>query len=115
MPLGQSFTIAECSDDHINNLDEASSLILLDELKVIAKEARVQGKNKRELLQRLRQTSGKQTNLAFLKRSETEESMVSSGIDAESLADEDDETESGTHTPISKSNSDAHYTRKILE
>lgn len=115
MPLGQTFRFAECSNDHINTLDEASSLLLLYELKVIAKEAKVQGKNKRELLQKLRATSGKQTGLAFLKRSETEESIASNGTDAPSAADEDDETGSGTHTPTSKTNRDAHYTRKILE
>ena len=115
MPLGETFRFAECSSDHINTLDEASSLLLLDELKVIAKEARVQGKNKLELLQKLRATSGKQTGLAFLKRSETEESIASNGTDALSAADEDDETGSGTHTPNSKTNRDAHYTKKILE
>src|SRR5271155_898067 len=51
--LGETFKFAECSSDHITSLDEASSLLLLDELKAIAKEAKVNGKNKRELLYNL--------------------------------------------------------------
>lgn len=116
VPLGQSFQFAECSDDHIRTLDEASGLLLLDELKVIAKEARVQGKTKRELLQNLRRSSGKQTGLDFLKRSETEDSVASNDGDEVSLAgDEDDASTSGTRTPTPKGNRDAHYTKKILD
>ncbi|KAK5071131.1 hypothetical protein LTR64_007635 [Lithohypha guttulata] len=116
MPLGTSFQFAECSEEHINTLDEASSLLLLDELKVLAKEAKVQGKNKRELLQNLRKTSGKQAGLGFLKRSETEESINSNEFNKDSQAEDEDETStSGTHTPISKYNRDAHYTKKILD
>lgn len=116
VPLGQSFQFAECSGDHIRTLDEASGLLLLDELKVIAKEARVQGKTKRELIQNLRRTSGKQTGLDFLKRSETEDSVASNDMDEVSLAgDEDDASTSGTRTPTPKGNRDAHYTKKILD
>lgn len=115
-PLGQSFQFAECSDEHIRTLDEASGLLLLDELKVIAKEARVQGKTKRELLQNLRRTSGKQTGLDFLKRSETEDSVASNDMDEVSVAgDDDDASTSGTRTPTPKGNRDAHYTKKILD
>lgn len=113
-PLGTTFQFAEFSDDHISTLDEASSLLLLDELKVLAKDAKVQGKNKRDLLQKLRTTSGKQTGLDFLKRSETEESIQSNGTEQFSQAEEDEgDAESGTSTPI-KNNRDEHYTKKIL-
>lgn len=113
-PLGTTFQFAEFSDDHISTLDEASSLLLLDELKVLAKDAKVQGKNKRDLLQKLRNTSGKQTGLGFLKRSETEESMQSNDTDQISqFGDDDDDTGSGTSTPM-KNNRDEHYTKKIL-
>lgn len=115
MPLGRNFQFAESSAEHIGTLDEASNLLLLDELKVLAKEAKVQGKNKRELLEKLRKTSGKQTGLGFLKRSETEESIASNGTDPLSQAEEDDDSQSGSHTPVTKSNRDAHYTRKILD
>ena len=109
--LAETFTFAECSSAHITTLDEAGSLLLLDELKVLAKEAKVQGKNKKELLQNLRRSSGKQRGLGFrsLSRTETEESVESTG--------------SGTRTPnydengddSKDSNRDAHFTRKILD
>lgn len=71
--LGEQFSFADRSEDCIKDLEEASSLLLLDELKAIAKDARVQGKNKKDLLRAFRRTSGKQTGLGFggLKRSES--------------------------------------------
>lgn len=114
-PLGASFQFAECSDDHISSLDEASSLLLLDELKAIAKDAKVQGKTKRELLQNLRKTSGKQSGLAFLKRSETEDSIASNNSEKTAGDDDDDEPGSGAGTPTNRDNRDAHYTKKILD
>jgi fanconi-associated nuclease 1 len=110
--LGDNFTWAECSSEHITTLDEASSLLLLDELKGIAKDAKVQGKNKGELLKNLRATSGKQGGLeAFrgIKRSETEETYGSA------VSEDDDDSQSGTSTPLKSSNRDAHFTKKILE
>lgn len=101
--LGSCFTFADNSDDHITTLEEASSLLLLDELKAIAKEAKVQGKNKTELLKALRRTSGKQAGLDFvpLTRSDTQESVRSyaSGEREESP---------------SKTNRDTHFVRKIM-
>lgn len=108
--LGDDFTFAESSSEHITTLDEASSLLLLDELKVLAKDAKVQGKNKRELLQKLRQTSGRQRGLGFrtFSRTETEESTESAGSGARTPAlDEDDGDSNDT-------NRDAHFTKKIL-
>jgi fanconi-associated nuclease 1 len=106
--LGETFKFAECSSDHITSLDEASILLLLDELKAIAKEAKVNGKNKKELLYNLRITSGKQGGLAFrgLRRSEREES-------AGSVIYDDEETD-GVTTPSHKTNRDDLFTRKIL-
>lgn len=49
----------------ITTLEEASSLLLLDELKVIAKENKVQGKTKKELLSALRRTSQTQMGLSW--------------------------------------------------
>src|ERR1700722_1776156 len=79
--LNASFTFADRSEDEIKTLEEASSLLKLDELKALAKEARVQGKNKRELLKALRRTSQKQPGLGWvrLRRSDTESSRHSSG------------------------------------
>ena len=77
--LGAEFTFADSSDAHIATLEEASKLLLLDELKVIAKDVKARGKNKKELLQSLRQTSQQQSGLGWkgLKRSDTEESIRS--------------------------------------
>lgn len=120
--LGETFKFAECSSDHITTLDEASSLLLLDELKVLAKDAKVQGKNKKELLDALRRTSGKQSGLAFqsLRRCDTEESTASAISETGSVVDEDSNAD-GALTPASlrrsnsRANRDAHYTRKILD
>lgn len=101
--LGHSFTFADKSEEHITTLEEASSLLLLDELKSLAKDAKVQGKTKRELLKALNKASGKQAGLGWssLKRSDTEESAIS-------VADED----SGESTPLQ--NRDTHFLDKIM-
>lgn len=95
------FQFAETSETAISSLDEASSLLLLDELKDLARDAKVRGKNKTELLQALRRTSQKQTGLAWgsLQRMDTEE--------LKSLAEAADK-------PESTSNRDDHFTKKIL-
>lgn len=108
--LGSSFTFADRSDEEITTLEQASSLLKLDELKALAKEAKVQGKNKKDLVSALRRTSRRQVGLGFvgLKRSDTESSRRSST--------------SGLETPdgelvedfSSDANRDAHFTRKIL-
>ncbi|KAF7176028.1 hypothetical protein CNMCM7691_001203 [Aspergillus felis] len=49
--------------DEITTLEEASSLLLLEELKVLAKDAKVQGKSKKELLEAFRASSQSQTGL----------------------------------------------------
>ncbi|KAI9372937.1 VRR-NUC domain-containing protein [Aspergillus egyptiacus] len=51
--------------DQITTLEEASSLLLLDELKALAKEAKVQGKSKLELTTALHKASQKQTGLGW--------------------------------------------------
>lgn len=83
--LGSSFTFADKSEDHIDTLDEASSLLKLDELKALAKDARVQGKTKRELLKNFRRASRQQSGIvAKFRRSDTNESLRS--MDSESDA-----------------------------
>ncbi|KAL8666723.1 MAG: hypothetical protein Q9202_001261 [Teloschistes flavicans] len=106
--LERSFTFADGSADHIDALEEASSLLMLEELKTLAKEAKVQGKTKRELLQALRRTSGKQGGLGWsdLKRSETEESVKS-----ERSADFDDDN--GLSNRLG-TNRDSYFVRKIF-
>ena len=108
--LGSSFSFAESSEDQITTLEEASSLLLLDEVKALAKDAKVQGKNKRELLKALRNASQKQRGLGWkgLKRSDTEESLASEGY-ADSVAAEEASIEDDTDA-----NRDVHFVRKIL-
>ena len=109
--LEGSFTFADPSKEHITTLEEASTLLRLDELKAIAKDAKVQGKNKKELLQALRRTSQRQGGLGWagLKRSDTEESVKSEGS---ACSEHDDDTVMGTGG--TGANRDGHFIRKIL-
>ncbi|CAI7580708.1 unnamed protein product [Penicillium pancosmium] len=66
--LGPSFRFADGTTE-ITTLEEASSLLLLDELKGFAKEAKAQGKNKKELLSALRESSQSQAGLGFKDKS----------------------------------------------
>ncbi|KAF2795813.1 hypothetical protein K505DRAFT_272593 [Melanomma pulvis-pyrius CBS 109.77] len=111
--LETTFTFADRSEDEINTLEEASSLLKLDELKALAKDAKVgQGKNKKDLLNALRRTSQKQVGLGYvgLKRSDTETSRRSSvsGIDLATLDQE------SVEDITSDVNRDAHFTRRIM-
>ncbi|OOF94826.1 hypothetical protein ASPCADRAFT_516218 [Aspergillus carbonarius ITEM 5010] len=56
------FTFAE-EVNQITTLEEASSLLRLDELKTLAREAKVQGKSKKELITALHRSSQNQTGL----------------------------------------------------
>ena len=106
------FTFADGSECHISTLKEASSLLSLDELKTLAKEAKVQGKNKGELLRALRRTSGEQSSLAWttLKRSNTEDSTKST-----QYSNKDGEnSEEKENIDGSNANRDTHFVRKIL-
>ncbi|KAF2118337.1 hypothetical protein BDV96DRAFT_684983 [Lophiotrema nucula] len=111
--LESTFTFADRSEDEIHTLEEASSLLRLDELKILAKDAKVQGKNKKELLHALRRTSQKQVGLGFvgLKRSDTESSRRSSASGLETPDNESDESFQDTSIDA---NRDAHFTRKIM-
>lgn len=61
---GSTFRFADGTQE-IATLEEASSLLLLDELKAFAREAKVQGKNKKELMAALREASQSQSGLGF--------------------------------------------------
>ena len=77
----------------------------------MAKEAKVQGKNKRELLKALRRTSQAQGGLdwAGLKRSDTHQSTKSEPGDIK-----DDDEENSSIVEGVNSNRDSHFLRKIL-
>lgn len=84
--LGSTFRFADGTQE-ITTLEEAASLLLLDELKMFAKEAKAQGKNKKELLAALREASQSQAGLGF-------------------------GNETHTNQP---GNRDSHFLRKILD
>ncbi|KAJ5576255.1 hypothetical protein N7535_003181 [Penicillium sp. DV-2018c] len=60
--LGNTFRFADGIEE-ITTLEEASSLLLLEELKIFAKDAKVQGNSKKELLAALHETSKTQKGL----------------------------------------------------
>lgn len=62
--IGPSFQFAQGLDD-ISSLKEAASLLSFSELKILAKEYKVQGKNKPELLKALLSMIGTQNSLSF--------------------------------------------------
>jgi Fanconi-associated nuclease 1 len=111
--LGTSFTFADRSEQEITTLEEASSLLKLDELKMLAKEAKVRGKNKKELLTALRRTSRKQVGLGHvgLKRSDSETSRRSS---ASNSRPETPEVDVPVEELSDDANRDSHFTRKIM-
>ncbi|UZP44286.1 hypothetical protein NXS19_012098 [Fusarium pseudograminearum] len=61
--LGGTFTFADASNEHIDSVEEAASLLSLDELKDLAKEAKIQGRNKSELTRSLVRMSKQQAGL----------------------------------------------------
>lgn len=63
---GDTFTFADASEDHIKSVEEAAPLLSLDELKALAKEAKIQGRNKAGLVKGLVRMSQQQANLMSL-------------------------------------------------
>ncbi|KAL4967656.1 fanconi-associated nuclease 1 [Aspergillus stella-maris] len=82
LDLGGEFCFAD-TIDQITTVEEASSLLLLDELKILAKETKVQGKSKQELIAALHKSSQKQTGLGWNNASNTnrEEQFVKKILD----------------------------------
>ncbi|KAG5971918.1 hypothetical protein E4U58_007071 [Claviceps cyperi] len=64
--LDRTFTFADSSEDYIDSIEKAASLLMLDELKALAKEAKIQGKNKTELIKGLCRMSEQQAGLMAL-------------------------------------------------
>ncbi len=61
--LGSTFTFADSSEVLLTEMEEAASLLYLDELKALAKETKIQGRTKPELIRSLSDMSRKQTGL----------------------------------------------------
>ena len=104
--LESTFSFADSSDNMITTMDEASSLLTLEELKAIAKEAKVQGKNKSDLLKAFRKMSRRQSGLGWvgLKRSDSEQTIVS---------ESGENGDYGQHA-TSDMNRDQHFLKKIM-
>ena len=103
--LGQCFTFADDSESHIKTMEEAASLLNLDELKTLAKEAKVQGKNKADLVRSFCRASSRQSGLMSLglRRSSTNDSVGS-----------DSSRSRGTSPEKQDANRNAHFLAKIL-
>jgi Fanconi-associated nuclease 1 len=105
--LSESFTFADASENFITTMEEAVTLLSLDELKRLAKEAKVQGKNKADITKALCRMSAKQAGLLSLglRRRSTHESM-----------DSPDATQDSRTATLRRENSnrDTHFLTKIL-
>lgn len=108
--LESEFSFADASEKCINTMEEASSLLNLEELKAMAKEAKVNGKNKSDLLKALRRMSQRQSGLAWvgLKRSDSERTTISEG------GSDNDNGELEEEDLSAESNRDNHFLRKIM-
>ncbi|CAN8098593.1 unnamed protein product [Discula destructiva] len=106
--LGETFTFADSSEHFINTVDEAAALLSLDELKSLAKEGKVQGRNKADILKKLLRMSSQQSGLLALglKRQSTLGSVDS------------EEGDRGGETPDPErnveSNRNQHFLAKML-
>ncbi|KAB5581072.1 VRR-NUC domain-containing protein [Coniochaeta sp. 2T2.1] len=105
--LGDNFTFADASENFINTMEEAVTLLSLDELRALAKEAKVQGKNKADITKALCRMSSKQAGLLSLglRRRSTHESNDSPSATKE--------TKTAT-LRREDSNRDIHFLTKIL-
>lgn len=76
-----TFAFADASEDFIDNVEEAVSILGLEEVKYLAKEAKVQGKNKSDLAKAICRVSSQQAGLLSmgLRRVNTDGSISSSG------------------------------------
>ncbi|KAL2175423.1 VRR-NUC domain-containing protein [Thermothelomyces heterothallicus CBS 202.75] len=97
--LYDTYRFADDSESCINTIEEAVSLLTLDELRGLAKEAKVQGKNKAELTKAFCRMSARQIGLVAVgvRRSSTNGSADSGG----GLGDQDP-------------NRNSHFLKKIL-
>ncbi|KAK4078639.1 uncharacterized protein Triagg1_2970 [Trichoderma aggressivum f. europaeum] len=78
-----TFSFADASEDYLDTVEEAASLLHLDELKVLAKEAKIQGKTKMDMVKALCRMSQQQAGLLSLgiSRQNSRDSNTSEGTD----------------------------------
>ncbi|KAK2590344.1 hypothetical protein QQS21_011970 [Conoideocrella luteorostrata] len=108
--LGDAFTFADASEDYIDNVEEAASLLFLDELKAVAKEAKIQGKNKTELIKGLCRMSQQQVGLMALGLSRQ------NSRDSDASATDQESAKAGDKIRLRRQNSNRneHFLSKIL-
>ncbi|KAM0434664.1 hypothetical protein ACHAPT_003763 [Fusarium lateritium] len=109
--LGESFTFADASQDHIKSVEEAASLLNLDELKALAKDAKFQGRTKAELVRSFVRMSHQQTGLMSLglSRHNSRDSATS-----EDQENKDPKAVAKVKLRREDSNRDQHFLTKIL-
>lgn len=107
--LGGSFTFADRSEEYIDTVEEAASLLNLDELKALAKEAKIQGKNKADLF------------AAFCRLASQQATLPSLGLRRSSTNGSDKSRETSkpgndldTTTQTTESQRRRHYLDKVL-
>ncbi|KAH6606488.1 hypothetical protein Trco_005641 [Trichoderma cornu-damae] len=103
-----NFCFADASEDHIDTVEEAASLLYLDELKALAKEAKIQGKTKLDMIKSLCRMSQQQAGLMAL------------GISRQDSGDSSASGKTGHPAPAvdkarrEDSNREQHFLAKIL-
>ncbi|KKP04686.1 hypothetical protein THAR02_03229 [Trichoderma harzianum] len=78
-----TFSFADASEDYLDTIEEAASLLYLDELKALAKDAKIQGKTKMDMIKALCRMSQQQAGLLSLgiSRQNSRDSNASEGTD----------------------------------
>ncbi|KAI8957328.1 VRR-NUC domain-containing protein [Daldinia sp. FL1419] len=107
--FNDGFTFADTSEQYITSVEEAIELLSLDEVKALAKEAKVQGKNKADIARSICRMSNQQAGLfsVGLRRSSTMASVDSPGRGTP-------EADSPAPDPSEDSNRRRHFLDKIL-
>ncbi|KAI5466269.1 hypothetical protein BGZ63DRAFT_400664 [Mariannaea sp. PMI_226] len=108
--LEDSFTFADASCDFITSVEEAASLLSLDELKALAKDAKFQGRNKAELIKSLSRMSSQQIGLMSL--------GLSRQVSSDSTTSEDEKvqnSDAGRKLRKEDSNRTKHFLGKIMD
>lgn len=105
------FTFADTSGQHFNSVEETASLLSLDELKNLAKDAKLHGKNKTELVRSLVRMSQKQTGLMSMGLSR--QNSLQSGVSSDSESPVPGQKTDGWQQEPG-SNQEQHFLRKVV-